>query len=157
MHNSRRSSCRIIIWFDGQMVLSLLHLECFPDGCQLILASTKAFFYFHQLLQLFRTHGLLPPHVPRESSSLANGCRRMFSISPDSSTPPSPRDSPLLERKRQALNHGWEVVSQLCLLPGKKHWHLSSFDIAAVNAVLVPNLPATRFLPSNALCNHSTF
>ncbi len=75
--------------------------------------------HFHQLLQLFRTHGLLPPHVPRESSSLANGCRRMFNISPDSSPSPSPRDNPLLERKRQALNHGWEVVSQLCLLPGK--------------------------------------
>lgn len=77
--------------------------------------------YFHQLPQLFRARGLLPPHVPRESSSLANGCRRMFNISPDSPTSPSPRDNPLLERKRQALNHGWAVVSQQCLLLERKN------------------------------------
>lgn len=34
--------------------------------------------------------------------------------------------------------------------------HFSSFDIAAVNAVLVPDLSACRFLPSNASCVHNT-
>lgn len=111
--------------------------------------------YFHQL---FTTHSILRSHIPWASTSLAYGCRRMFHISPDSSTCLSLRDIPLLGRRMEALTHGWKVVSQLCLLPEKKqqHWHLSSLDIAAVNALLVPNLPACKFLPSHALCSHST-
>ena len=134
------------------MVLSLFHLESFPDGSQQILASTFPFSY-----SFFRTRGLLPRRVPRESSSLAYGCRRMFNISPGSSTSPPPK-GPSSTRKKETSIESWMRGSQPARpAPWKKHRHLSSFDIAAVNALLVPNSPASRFLPSHALCNHSTF
>ena len=146
-------NCHLFWRTDGIITIPF---KCFPNGY--VHPQCPRSQYFHQLLQLFRTHSFLPPHIPRELSSLAYGYRRMFNISPDSSTSPSPRDKPSTREKETRIE-SWMKGSQPAMPTPwkKKHRHLSSFDFAAVNAVLGPSSPARRFLPFYALCNHSKF
>lgn len=55
--------CHLFWWTDGTITVSF---KCFLNGCHRHLhPQCPSSQYFHQLLQLFRTHGFLPPHVPK--------------------------------------------------------------------------------------------
>lgn len=89
LYSNRSTRFCFVIWFDGQMVLSRFKFECFPDGCQLILAFIIPFckvFSFtclqvmasflpkncllHMAIERSLVFSLTPQHLPPEGMTI---------------------------------------------------------------------------------------
>lgn len=130
---------------DGQMVLSLFHLECSPDGCQHILASAAPFLpgTSIDIYIFFGTRGpflLASPESHRPWCVAAEGC----SISPP---PPAPEGQPATREKETSIE-SWMRGSHPAMPAPWKEKNTGIYPRLTLLRLMqfpVPNLPAATF------------
>lgn len=108
----RNRFCSAIL-LDGQVVLSLFHQECFPDGCKLfftVFPSKTMFSIIHCDASFFHeSHDNQRPWCMNlEECLIFAMVLKQLLLKAHNKT------------KRRRSNHGWEIVIQIFLLQGRK-------------------------------------